>query len=218
MKTVAFRGSAQEIPVGKILCLGRNYAAHAKEMNAETPTSPVVFLKPSTAIVHDGELVVAPPISRDLHHEIELVVMIGKEGKDVQREYAMEHVSGYAVGLDMTLRDVQAKAKKGGMPWSIAKGFDTSAPVSAFIPAREVSDPHSLDIALRVNGKVKQHSNTRNMIFRIEQVIAYCSSLFTLEPGDLIFTGTPEGVGKVNPGDELEAKIESVGKLRVHIR
>ena len=217
MKSVEIRDTKQKVVAGKILCLGRNYPEHAKEMKAETPTTPVVFLKPSTAIVADGSKIVIPPFSRDVHHEVEMVVLIGKEGKNIAREAAFDYVAGYAVGLDMTLRDVQAEAKKKGLPWSVAKGFDTSAPVSPFIGKDGVPDPHNLAISLKVNGKLRQQSNTRNMIFRIEDIIAYLSTVFTLEIGDLVFTGTPEGVGPVVAGDVLEAEIESVGTLTIGV-
>jgi 2-keto-4-pentenoate hydratase/2-oxohepta-3-ene-1,7-dioic acid hydratase in catechol pathway len=214
---IRFRRTETTIPVGKIVCLGRNYAAHVKEMKAEIPEKPLIFLKPSTAIVHDGGCVVTPPYSSDLHHEVEMVVAMGKTARNVSEQSAMEHVSGYGVGLDMTLRDLQAEAKKLGQPWTVAKGFDTSAPVSEFAPREEVPDPHSLAISLKVNGMLRQSSNTRNMLIRVESVISYISSVMTLEPGDLVFTGTPEGVGSVRPGDIIEAELASVGSLKVSI-
>ncbi len=217
MKSVDVRDTKQTYVARKILCLGRNYPEHAKEMKAETPTTPVVFLKPSSALIHDGSKVVIPPFSHDVHHEVEMVVLIGKEGKNIPRAAALDHVAGYGVGLDMTLRDVQAEAKKKGLPWTVAKGFDTSAPVSSFVSKERVRDPHSLDISLKVNGQVRQHSNTRNMIFRVDDVIAYLSTVFTLEEGDLIFTGTPEGVGPVVAGDTLFAELESVGTITIGV-
>ena len=215
---IRFRGSSERIRAGKIVCLGRNYESHAREMNTDFPTEPLVFLKPSTALIQSGESVIIPKISRDLHHEVEMVLLLGKKGRNVGKGDALRYVSGYGVGLDMTLRDVQAEAKKKGLPWTVAKGFDTSAPVSEFVQAEKVPDPHNLDIMLRVNGQLRQSSNTRNMIFRIGDIIAFTSSIFTLEPGDLIFTGTPDGVGSVVVGDELEAELESVGTLRVSIK
>ncbi len=218
MNYIEFDGSSEKTPVGKILCLGRNYSAHAREMHAETPESPVIFLKPSTALLHEGGKIVIPSCSRDVHHEIEMVVAIGKDGKHISADRAFEYVSGYAVGLDMTLRDVQSEARKKGLPWSVAKGFDTSAPVSMFVHAKQVKDPHALEITLRVNGVVRQHSNTSKMMFRVEEMISYISSIFSLEAGDLIYTGTPEGVGGVVSGDLLEAELESVGTLRVSVQ
>jgi 2-keto-4-pentenoate hydratase/2-oxohepta-3-ene-1,7-dioic acid hydratase in catechol pathway len=176
-----------------------------------------VFLKPSTAIIGPGENIVIPPNSGDVHHEVELVVVIGRDCRQVASDDAMEHVAGYAVGLDMTLRDVQADAKKRGLPWSVAKGFDSSAPLSAPVRRALVNDPHALPIELRVNGTVRQSSNTAHMIHRIPEIIAYCSTVFTLEPGDLIFTGTPEGVGRVVHGDRLDASIAGVGSLTVGV-
>jgi len=216
MKRVRF-DDGESLPVGKILCLGRNYPEHAREMKAEIPSTPVVFLKPSTAIVYDGESVVIPPVSSDAHHEIELVVVIGRDGRDITAATSMEHVAGYAVGLDMTLRDVQTEAKKKGLPWTAAKGFDTSAPLSAAVRAGAVGDPHALTLELRVNGAVRQHSSTSAMILKIPEIIAYCSTLFTLEAGDLIFTGTPEGVGRVVHGDRLDARIARIGSLTVGV-
>ncbi|MBP1647764.1 MAG: acylpyruvase [Bacteroidetes bacterium] len=217
MAKVTFTDSQRFVNVGKCLCLGRNYPAHAKEMNAEVPDSPVVFIKPSTAVIGSGSRVIIPPLSRELHHEVEMVVLIGKEGKHIPRAEAFDYVAGYAVGLDMTLRDVQAEAKKKGLPWSIAKGFDTSAPVSAIMDKRFVPDPHSLKLSLKVNGVLRQCSSTAHMIFRVDFIISYLSSIFTLEAGDLIFTGTPEGVGEVFAGDEMEASLENVGVLRVGV-
>ncbi len=217
MSRILFHESQKSFTVGKILCLGRNYAAHAKEMNAALPESPVVFLKPATAIIHDGERVAIPRISTDVHHEVEMVAVIGRSAKNVPIKDAYDYIEGYAVGLDMTLRDIQADAKKKGLPWSVAKGFDTSAPLSDAVERSKVSDPHSLDLRLKVNGETRQTSNTRNMIYKIDFLVSYLSSIFTLEPGDLIFTGTPEGVGHVKAGDILEAELESVGSLRVEV-
>jgi acylpyruvate hydrolase len=218
MKNAKFCGERDHIAVGKILCLGRNYPEHAKEMKAETPTTPVVFLKPSTALLDDGGIVLIPPFSSELHHEVEMVVAIGRPGKNIPRASALDHVAGYAVGLDMTLRDVQSEAKKKGLPWSVAKGFDTSAPVSEFVRPSKVRDPHNLAITLRVNGELRQSSSTKNMIFTVTDIIAYLSTVFTLEAGDLIFTGTPEGVGPARPGDSLTAELESVGSLTVGVQ
>jgi 2-keto-4-pentenoate hydratase/2-oxohepta-3-ene-1,7-dioic acid hydratase in catechol pathway len=217
MQTLKVKGREVEYIVTKIFCLGRNYLEHAREMKAEVPTIPVVFLKPPSAILQPGGSIVIPSFSHDMHHEVELVVLVGEGGKDIPHQGAMKHVAGYAVGLDMTLRDVQAEAKKKGLPWTVAKGFDTSAPISEFIASSHVPDPHACNISLRVNGGVRQESNTRNMIFRVPDIIAYLSTVFTLEPGDLIFMGTPEGVGPVQAGDLLEAEIEGIGALSVRV-
>lgn len=213
----------RQYSIGKILCVGRNYADHAKEMNAEIPTTPVLFLKPSSAVVGNGEEIVVPPVSGELHHEVEMTVLIGMKGKNISESEALSYVAGYGVGLDMTLRDIQAEAKKKGLPWTLAKGFDTSAPLSPFVPASMIRDPHQLDIVLRVNGTVRQQSNTRYFIFSLQKLIHYISQFFTLEPGDVIFTGTPEGVGAVKSGDLLEASLSEPGgptlaSLKVRVR
>ena len=217
MRTVAFSSPPRTVTVGKMLCLGRNYVAHAAEMGAEVPRVPVVFMKPSTALPADQGRIRFPAFARELHHEVELVVLIGATARDVRAEEAMAHVAGYGVGLDMTLRDLQAEAKKGGLPWTVAKGFDDSAPVSPFVDPAEARDPHALTLRLAVNGAVRQRASTSLMIFRIPAIIAYLSTVFTLEPGDLIFTGTPEGVGPVARGDVLEAELEGLTSLRVTI-
>ena len=213
MKSIRFHNSSQQLTVGKILCLGRNYAEHAKEMMAEIPREPVIFLKPSTAIIGNGENIVIPSISHEMHHEVELVVAIGKEGKHISPAQSMQHIAGYAVGLDMTLRDIQSAAKKNGLPWAVAKGFDTSAPVSEFIPAASATDPKAFTIRCSVNGTKKQESSTGDMIFPLEQIISYLSTIFTLEAGDLIYTGTPDGVGPVKAGDIIEAELAGFAKI-----
>jgi 2-keto-4-pentenoate hydratase/2-oxohepta-3-ene-1,7-dioic acid hydratase in catechol pathway len=186
-------------------------------MESAIPENPIIFLKPSTAIVQDGGTVMFPRLSHDLQHEVEMVLLIGRTARNVSEQSAPDHVAGYGIGLDMTLRDIQSEAKKRGLPWTVAKGFDTSAPVSSFVHASTVHDPQSLDIRLKVNGEIRQSSNTGRMIFGIGTIIAFISSIMTLQPGDLIFTGTPEGVSSVRPGDILEAELESVGSLRVTI-
>jgi 5-carboxymethyl-2-hydroxymuconate isomerase len=217
MATATFTDSTATPRVGKIMCLGSNYPAHAREMQSEVPQIPVVFLKPPTALLTTGSAVVIPPFSRELHHEVELVVLLGTGGRGIARKDAFAHVAGYGVGLDMTLRDVQAAAKAKGLPWSVAKGFDTSAPVSPFVRASAVPDPHNLMISLSVNGALRQRATTGAMIFRIDRIIEYLSSVFTLEEGDMIFTGTPEGVGRVVPGDRIHAELERVGSLDVTV-
>ena len=213
MHVVSLLSSHKKYAVGKILCLGQNYADHAKEMGGIPPTTPIVFLKPSTAIIGDGDPIVLPKISRDVHHEVELTLLIGKSGKNIPQSRAFDYVEGYGIGLDMTMRDKQKEAKQAGNPWSVAKGFDTSAVLSSFVPKSFVKDPHALEISLKVNGKLRQRSNTSNMIFKIDVIIAFLSSIFTLEEGDVIYTGTPEGVGPVVAGDIIEAEIPGVGSL-----
>lgn len=203
---------------GKLVCIGRNYAKHAAELGNAVPASPMIFLKPASALIPSGGDIVIPPASRDVHHEVELVCLIGTAGSHIAREDALNHVAGYAVGLDMTARDIQLKAKEKGHPWSVAKGFDTFAPLGGFVPAHEVEDPQNLNIRLEVNGDVRQDGHTGDMIFPVAELIAYASTIFTLMPGDLLFTGTPEGVGPVQPGDRLVARVDGMPALEVGVR
>lgn len=207
MTTVLIEGAADRVGVGKILCVGRNYLAHVLEMGAEVSPRPVVFLKPPTALLPEGEPIRLPAFSREVHHEVEMVLLVGRDGKDIPRPAAMSHIAGYGVGLDLTARDLQDEAKKKGRPWAISKGFDGSAPVSRFVPASQVSDPHALELVLRVNDVVRQQSSTSLMMFRLDDTVSWLSSFFTLCRGDLIFTGTPEGVGPIHPGDRLDISL-----------
>lgn len=216
MASIAVAG-AGDVKVGKIVCLLRNYRAHAAEMKSEPPKEPYFFIKPSTSVVHDGGAIVMPAQSKNVHHEVELAVVVGKAAAKVSKARAMEHVSAYAVLVDVTARDIQDEAKKAGRPWSAAKGFDTFAPVSSAVPAGRVPDPHNLAIWLKVNGETRQNGSTSQMIFDIPTVIEYISHIMTLEPGDIIATGTPEGVGPIESGDVLEAGIEGVGTLKVRV-
>ncbi len=218
MKKIRVRGSSKLIQVGTIFCLGRNYAEHAAEMQSEIPETPIIFLKPSSAIIDDGEDIVRPSISRQLHHEVELVVTIGKSGKNISSDRAFDYILGYGVGLDMTLRDIQSEAKKKGLPWSIAKGFVTSAPVSEIVPASIINDPSKLEIRCSVNGSVRQQTMIDKMIFSIDKIITYISTIFTLEAGDLIFTGTPEGVSEVKAGDVIEAELIGWAKITHYVK
>jgi 5-carboxymethyl-2-hydroxymuconate isomerase len=212
MKSVILRGTDKLYTVGKIICLGQNYAEHAKEMKFEVPTSPVFFFKPPSAIIYDGGQIIIFEISNEVHHEVEMTVLIGEGGNNIHRSAALKHVAGYGIGLDMTMRDIQNEAKKKGLPWALAKGFDTSAPVSEFVPAETVGDPGSLNIQLLINGKLRQSSNTSKFVFPVDKVISYISQFITFEPGDIIFTGTPEGVSRVEHGDKLEASLLDANK------
>ncbi len=214
MRSIRFKGGGARLAVGKILCLGRNYAKHIDEMKGTLPAKPMLFFKPSTALVSPGEPIRLPYFSSEIHHEVELVVVIGKPMCQASEEEALGCVAGYAVGLDLTARDWQREAKRRGEPWAVAKGFDGSAPVSEVTPTDEVGDPGDLAIELLVNGKTRQSGRTSEMIFKIPHVLSYASGIFTLEPGDLFFTGTPSGVSHIEPGDVLEAKIERVGSAR----
>jgi len=203
--------------VSKLLCIGRNYADHAAEMDRDVPDEPMVFLKPPSALVRSGDTVQLPPQSHEVHHEVELVVVIGKEGKHISQEAALDHVAGYAVGLDMTARDLQTKAKEQRHPWSVAKGFDTFAPLGPIRPADEAEAPQDLTLRLAVNGETRQQASTNRLMFSVPALIQHCSQIFTLSPGDLLYTGTPSGVGPVQDGDELEASATGLDPLRVSV-
>jgi fumarylpyruvate hydrolase len=204
-------GSASLFPVRRILCVGRNYAAHRREMGGDDRDPPFFFAKPADAIVAPGEAVPYPTATQELHHEIELVAAIGRAGADVPVDEALGCVLGYAVGVDLTRRDLQAAARAKGQPWDAAKGFDASAPVSAIRPWS--GSPPEGSISLRVNGAPRQSAALGDMIWSVPEIIAEASKLWRLAPGDLIFTGTPEGVGPLARGDEVEGEIDGVGSL-----
>ena len=208
----------KELEVGKIISLLRTYAAHAEEMGSEILDEPDFFLKPPTAIIRDGEDIIIPKESKEVHHEVELAIIIGKEGRFIPREHAMKHVLGYSILIDVTARDIQAQAKKEGRPWTVAKGYDTFAPMSSIVPKTDISNPYELDIWLKVNGEYRQKSNTKLLLFKISEIIASISKVMTLEPGDIIATGTPEGVSQIVPGDQIEAGIDGLGVLNVGVR
>jgi fumarylpyruvate hydrolase len=212
--SVVVRGTGERLRVGKILAVGRNYGEHVAEMGG-TDTTPVLFFKPPTALVHDGATVTLPRDAGEVHHEVELVAVIGARGRAIAPEAAVQHVRGFAVGIDLTLRDLQREAKRRGEPWDVAKGFDGSAPVSVVAPAAEVGDGSGLAITLRVNGQTRQSATTSAMIHGVADLVSIASRYITLEPGDLLFTGTPAGVGPVRPGDVIQAEIERVGALQV---
>lgn len=217
--TVPVAGSAHTFPVRRIYCVGRNYAAHAREMGFDPDREPPFFFtKPADAIVPDGSVLDYPMATENLHHEIELVVAIGTGGSNIAEEMALEHVYGYAVGLDMTRRDQQIAAREKGRPWCVGKAFDHSAPISEIRPAAEIGHPSNARIWLDVNGGTRQDSNLTHLIWNIPETIAYLSGLFQLEPGDLIYSGTPEGVGAVGPGDKLSGGVDGVGTLNVSYR
>lgn len=218
MKFATLTDSGTEYPIGKILCIGRNYAEHIRELGNETPDAPVIFMKPASSVIGDGGTIVIPPYSRDCHHEAELAVLIGTAGKDIPTERALDHVAGYGVAIDLTLRDVQAELKKKGLPWEIAKGFDTACPLSVFAPADRVADPQDLRIIMTVNGGTRQDGSTSLMIHPVREIISYLSGIFTLEPGDVILTGTPAGVSAIAPGDQLVAEILGVARLQATVK
>jgi fumarylpyruvate hydrolase len=208
--------SNKTFPVGRIYCVGRNYAEHAREMGHDPEREPpFFFMKPADALVQNGATIPFPRMTKDLHHEIELVVAIGRGGADIAVEEALGHVFGYAVGLDMTRRDLQGEAKKMGRPWEMGKAFDHSAPCTAIAPAAIIGHPERGAIWLKVNGRTVQQGDLSEMIWKVPEVIAHLSRLVTLKPGDLVMTGTPAGVGPVRPGDRLEGHVDGVGDLRV---
>jgi fumarylpyruvate hydrolase len=212
--SVEVAGSRRRFPVHRIYCVGRNYAEHAREMGSDPEREPPVFFtKPADAVVANGTAVPYPARTANLHHEIELVIAMGRAGRDIAKDRALEHVFGYAAGNDLTRRDLQQAAKKKGLPWDTGKGFDHSAPIAAIRPA-SLGHVSSGRIWLAVNGEMRQQSDVSEMIWSVPEVIAELSSLFELEPGDLIYTGTPAGVGPVQPGDRLEGGIEGLEILR----
>ena len=205
------------VPIGKLLCIGRNYAEHADEMQSDVPETPMVFLKPASAVIRNGETVRLPPQSQDVHHEVELVAVIGEGGRNISEADALGHVAAYAVGLDMTARDLQSAAKEKRHPWSVAKGFDTFAPLGPLTSADTVGYPQDLTLRLQVNGETRQEAHTRHMIFSVAELVHYCSQIFTLAPGDLLYTGTPSGVGPVADGDELKATATGCAPLQISV-
>jgi fumarylpyruvate hydrolase len=218
MPTIPVAGLGTRFPVHRIYCVGRNYAAHAREMGADPEREPpCFFMKPADAIVANDAAVPYPPATANLHHEVELVVAIGRGGRDIPDAFALEHVYGYAVGNDLTRRDLQARAKTAGEPWDVAKGFDRSAPVSAIHAAERIGHPARGRIWLDVNGQRRQDADLRELIFSVSQVLARLSALFELQPGDLVFTGTPAGVGPLQRGDRIVAGIDGIDELRTTI-
>lgn len=207
------------LSVQNIFCIGRNYAEHAKELNNPIPSAPVVFIKPTSSICYDGENIVLPYQSQRVDHEVEIVVVIGKAGKNIPESYAVEYISHIGIGLDITARDLQDKAKEKSLPWSIAKGFDTFAAISSFIPFKgDAETLKNLNFQLEVNGEIRQKGNSINMIFSIPAIVSYLSSIFTLSEGDLIFTGTPEGVGVLKVGESLKASLTNGPTLSLGVQ
>jgi acylpyruvate hydrolase len=213
-----FQDSEKRVRIGKIICLARTYKEHAREMNATITEDPLLFLKPTSSVIFDNGTIIIPKQSQCLHHEVELGIILGKKGKNICEENAMHSVLGYLVALDITARDIQSVSKKNGWPWAIAKGFDTFAPISDAVTKEKVPDPQNLDLMLTINGVVKQSANTNQMIYTIERIISFISEIMTLEPGDLILTGTPEGVGEIKEGDVLEAQLDRICSLTVDVK
>ena len=214
---VTLLASEQPIPVGKILCLGRNYLDHIRELGNAVPDRPVIFCKPASSLLKNGGQILLPDYTDDCHHELELALLVGKTAKNIAEQEALSHLAGYGVALDLTLRDLQAELKGKGLPWELAKGFGTSCPLSDFVPAEKVSDPNNLQLTLKVNGEVRQQGNTNMMMRSVEQIVSEISDFYTLEPGDILLTGTPAGVSRMTSGDHLVGAIEQVGTLEVTV-
>lgn len=216
--SVAVSGSSDRFPVRRIFCVGRNYAAHAREMGQDPEREPPFFFgKPADAVIDSGSTIPYPPLTANLHHEIELVVAIGKGGLRIPVSQALDHVWGYGVGIDFTRRDLQDTAKKMGRPWDWAKGFDRSAPCGPLVPAATSGHPTRGRVWLAVNGETRQEGDLTELIWTIPEVIAICSEAMELEPGDLIYTGTPAGVGAVKAGDRIAGGVEGIGEIEIII-
>lgn len=218
MPCYRFEESSPEVEIGKIVCLARTYRKHAEEMGSTVSDEPLIFLKPASAVIFDRQSIVIPERVKEAHHEVELGVVVGKRGRKIPVERAGEHILAYLVGLDITARDLQREAKERGLPWAAAKGFDTFCPVSNAVMKERAGDANNLDIELRVNGITRQSSNTKNMAYTVEEIISFVSEIMTLERGDLILTGTPEGVGRINAGDVLEANLGGICSLKVDVK
>jgi 2-keto-4-pentenoate hydratase/2-oxohepta-3-ene-1,7-dioic acid hydratase in catechol pathway len=197
----------------KIVAVARNYRAHAEEMGSPVPEIPTLFLKPPSSLIGDSDVIVLPAVSQRVDHEVELAVIMKDRCKKVSADKALEFVMGYSVFIDVTARDLQAEAKKKGLSWAVSKGFDTFAPIGPKIVPKEEIDPYGLDIWLKINGVFKQNGNTRDMLFPVDELISHISQVMTLEPMDIIATGTPEGIGPITDGDIIEAGIEGIGVL-----
>lgn len=203
----------------RIFAIGRNYAEHISELNNERPDEPVIFTKPDTALLRNNAPFYYPEFSKDIHHEVELVLRVCKEGKNIQEGFAAKYYDSVGVGIDFTARDLQQKAKEKGLPWDIAKGFNGSAPVSdTFLPAGSFGDMGNINFSLKINGELRQQGNTSLMLFSFNYIVSYLSKFFTLRTGDLIFTGTPKGVGPVKAGDTLSAYIENEKLLEFEVK
>lgn len=202
----------------KIICIGRNYTQHVKELNNAIPEKPVVFLKPETAMLIKNAPFYYPDFTHEVHHEVELVIKISKPGKHINKKFAHTYYNEIGIGIDFTARDIQNECKQKGLPWEIAKGFDGSSPVGVFILKKNLPDLKNISFHLNINGASVQQGNSADMIFSVDEIIEYASSFFTLKKGDLIYTGTPQGVGPVKIGDKLEAFIENKKMLEVEIK
>ena len=206
------------IKVGKIICVGQNYRKHIVELDSVKSKTPLLFMKPSTAILPEGRAINLPRFSQEVHHEVELALLIGKNAKNISSKKWKNYVNGVGVALDLTLRDLQKEAKRYGYPWTISKGFDGSCPLSTFIPIESVKDVQDLKIQLYINNNLRQEGSTKDMIWPVGELLAFITKIFTLEYGDIVLTGTPDGVGKLNSGDRVNASISEIGSMQFVVK
>lgn len=219
MRYYTFINQSKKGPqIGKLICLAQTYRKHAEEMHSKPAPQPIIFLKPASAVIHSNEAILLPPMGVCFHHEVEFGVVIGKTAKHITKATALEYVLGYTICLDITARDIQSEAKKNGLPWTIAKGFDTFAPIGPIIPKKNIPDPNSMSFSLKRNENVVQCGNTKDLLWSIEELLAYISTIMTLDPGDIILTGTPEGVGEIQRGDILEVTLDGFYVMKVYVR
>ena len=216
MKKIRFENGTEYRP-SKIVCIGLNYAAHIEEMKSKRADEPVIFIKPNTSLHDITKPIPIPQNNGEVHHEIELAVCIAKEGRHIPLSEAGDYVAGYALALDLTLRDVQFQAKQKGRPWALAKGFDNACPLSVFLSKDKVGSVKELNLSLKVNGEERQNGNTRQMLFSIPEIIAYVSRFMTFLPGDILLTGTPAGVGPLKGGDRIEAHIDKIATIQTMV-
>ena len=199
------------VAANRIFCIGKNYAGHVRELSGTVPEDPVIFMKPVSCLVPEGEPVRLPSHGTVVHHEVEVVLLIGKEGRDISQHGACSHIAGVTLGIDLTLRDVQSHLKKHGLPWELSKAFEQSAPIGQIVPAEKLPDLANIAFRLEVNGDLRQEGSTADMIFSVPEIIQYLSRVWELAPGDLIFTGTPAGVGPLHAGDAVTIQSEFIG-------
>ena len=203
--------------VSKIICVACNYTEHIAEINSIRSDEPILFLKPPSAIVNEGEKIILPSYSKEIHHEIELALLVKKKAKSIKKEKWKSYIIGAGIALDLTLRDLQRHAREKGNPWSVAKGFDGACPLSGFKPVEQINDLQNLNLSLQLNDITKQQGNTKNMIFPVDYLVSYVSTIFTLEAGDVILTGTPSGVSPIGKGDRLKATISEIGSVEFFV-
>lgn len=213
-----FEDRTEKLPYMKILAIGRNYAEHIAELKNEVPDEPVIFFKPDTAVLRNNEPFYYPEYTNDVHHEVELILRVSREGKNIEQKFAHKYYDAIGLGIDFTARDLQAKAKAKGLPWTLAKGFNGSAPVSEFLPLSDFPELQNINFRLDVNGETRQQGNSKLMLNSFDDIIAYISKYITLKKGDIIYTGTPEGVGPVKIGDRLEGYVEDKKLLDFEVK